>query len=91
MDKGSSLKLDLMILENYVVIMDMLMSLYLYMYVCMSLSDKVVRDHDFFMLMFICMYVCMYVISPLYFICKYTCSHVVFMDIISLLFLLNIC
>jgi len=31
------------------------------MYACMMLFDRVIRDHDFFMLMFICvnLYVCM--------------------------------
>ena len=57
MDKGCSLNLDLMISGNYVVIMIMLISLYVYMYVCMSLSDRVIRDHNCFMLMFIYMYV----------------------------------
>ena len=46
-DKGSSLNLDLMISGNYVVIMIMLMSIYVYMYVCMSFSDRDVRDHVF--------------------------------------------
>ena len=55
MDKGHSLNLDLMISGNYVVIMIMLMSLYVYRYICMLLSNKVIRDHDFFMLMFIFM------------------------------------
>ena len=61
-NKGSSLKLYLRLSGNYVVIMIMLMSLYVYMYVCMSLSDRFVRDHDCFMLIFISIYVCMYVV-----------------------------
>ena len=61
-DKENSLNFDLTIFGNYVVIVIMLMSIYVYMYVCMSLSDKVVRDQDCFMLMFICIYVCIYVI-----------------------------
>ena len=61
-DKGSTLNLDLMIFGNYVVIMITLMSIYVYLYVCISLSDRVIRDHDCFMLMFISIYVCMYVV-----------------------------
>ena len=37
----------------------MLMSIYVYMYVFMPLSDKVVRDHDCFMITIIYMQVCM--------------------------------
>lgn len=59
MDNKCYLNLDLMLFGNYVVIMIMPMYIYLYMYVCMSLSDRVVRNHACFMLMFI--YVCMYV------------------------------
>lgn len=61
-DKGSSLNLDLMISHKCAVITIMLMSIYVYMYVCMSFSDKIVRGHDLFMLMFICIHVSMYVI-----------------------------
>ena len=33
-----------------------------YMYACMYvMSDRVIMDHDYFMLMFICTYVCLYV------------------------------
>ena len=62
-DKGSSLNIELMIYGNYVVIMIILTSIYVYMYVCMPLSDRVVKDHDCLMLMFVCIYVCMYVCS----------------------------
>ena len=62
MDKGSSLNIDLMISGNYSVIMTLAMSIYVYMYVSMLLSDRVIMDYDFFMLMFICMYACMYVV-----------------------------
>ena len=48
-----------MIFGNYVVIMIMLMYIYVYMYVHMSFPNKVVKDHDWFILMFICIYVCM--------------------------------
>jgi len=61
-DKGSYLNLDLMLFGDYVVIMIMLMSIYVYMYVCISLSDRVIMNHDGFMLMFICIHVCIYVI-----------------------------
>ena len=62
--KGDSLNLDLMISNNYVVNMIMLMSICIYMYVCLYIiSDKVIMDHDYSMLMFICTYVCMYVID----------------------------
>ena len=60
MHKGSSINLDLMISSNYVVIMIMLMSICVYMYV---MSDRVIMDHDYFMLMFTCTYVCMYVVD----------------------------
>lgn len=60
MDKGSSINLDLMLLSNYVVIMIIMMSIYVYMYACMSLSDRVVKDHNFFMLVFLYKYVSMY-------------------------------
>ena len=53
-DKGNSLNLDLMVSSNYVVIMIMLMSIYVCMYVCRSFSDRDIKDHDCFMLMFIC-------------------------------------
>ena len=46
MKKESSLNLQLMIYGNYVEIMVMLMTIY----VCMSLSDMVVKDHDCFIL-----------------------------------------
>ena len=60
MDKGSSLNLDLMIYDNYVMIMIMLMSISIYMDICMSFYDRIFMDHDCFMLMFICiLYVCM--------------------------------
>ena len=62
MDKGSSLNLGLMISGNYVVIMILFMSIYVYMYVHMLLSNRVVIDHDCFILKFICIYVHMYVI-----------------------------
>ena len=55
MNKGSSLNLDLMLSSNYFMIMIMLMFIYVYMYVCMSFSDRVVRDHDYFMLTIIYM------------------------------------
>lgn len=58
-NKGSSLNLDLMLFGNFVVTMITLMFIYVYMYVCMSLSDRVVRNHDCLMLMFI--YSCTYV------------------------------
>lgn len=59
---GSSLNLEFMISSRYVVIMIMLMSICVYMYVCMYvMSDRVIMDHDYFMLIFICTYVCMYV------------------------------
>lgn len=58
-DKGSSFNLNPMISINYVVIMIMMMSIYVYMYVHMLLSNKVIRDHYFFMLMTIYVYVCM--------------------------------
>jgi len=61
-NKGSSLNLDLINNGNYVVIMIMLMSICVYMYVCMLLYDMFIRDHGYFMLMFICIYVCMCVI-----------------------------
>jgi len=61
MRKGSSLNLDIMIFGNYVVIMIMLMSICVYMCVCMYvIYDTVIMDHDYFMLMF---YVCMYAID----------------------------
>jgi len=64
MYKGSSLNFDLMISSNYVVIMIMLMSICVYMYVRMYVMfDRVIMDHDYFMLMFICIYACMYVID----------------------------
>jgi len=59
MDKGSSLNIDLMISGNYSVIMTLAMSIYVYMYVSMLLSDRVIMDYDFFMLMYVCMHVCM--------------------------------
>jgi len=59
-DKGSSLNLDIMNDGNRVVIMNMLMIMYTYLY--MPLFDKVVRDHDCFKLMFVCIPVCMYVV-----------------------------
>jgi len=58
MDKGNSLNLDLMLFKNYVVNMIMLMSIYVYMSLCMSFSNRVVKNHDGLMLMFICIYVC---------------------------------
>ena len=60
-DKGGSLNPDPMIYGNYVVIMTILMSIYVYVYICMSLSNRFIRDHDYFMIMciFIYMYVCM--------------------------------
>ena len=61
-DKWISLNLDLLLFGNYVMIMIMLISIYVYMYVCISLFDRVVRNHDCLMLIFICIYVCMYVI-----------------------------
>ena len=62
--KGRSLNLDLMISSKYVVIMIMLMSICVCMYVCMYvMSDRVIMDHDNFMLMFICPYVCMHVVD----------------------------
>lgn len=61
-DKGSYLNLDLMNVGNYVVIMIMMMPIFVYMYACMSLFDRVVRDHYCFMLITICIHVCMYVI-----------------------------
>ena len=59
----SSLNLDLMLFGNYVVIVIMLKSIYVYIYACMSLSDRVVKNHDCLMLMFICINIYMYVIS----------------------------
>ena len=41
MNTGSSLNLDLMLSGNYVMIMIMLVSIYVYMNICMSSSDKV--------------------------------------------------
>ena len=61
-DKGSYLNLDLMISGNHVVIRIRLMSIYVYMYVHMSFSDRVIRDRDCFMMMSICVYICIYVI-----------------------------
>jgi len=46
-NKGSSLNLDLMKIGNCVVIMVTLLSIYVYIYVCMLLSDRVIRNHDF--------------------------------------------
>ena len=61
MNKGSTLNLDLIISGNFVVIMIMLRIIYVYMWVCMYvMSDRVITNHDYFMLMFICTYVCMY-------------------------------
>jgi len=66
MDKGCSLNLDLMLSSNYVVIMTMLMFIYVYMHVCMYVvSDRVVINHDFFMLIFMYMYLSNYVSMPL--------------------------
>lgn len=59
-DKGISLNLDLRITSKCVVIMIMLMPIFVYMYVCIYLSNRVVKDHDCFMLMVIWIYVCMY-------------------------------
>ena len=59
MDNWHSLNLYLMISGSHVVIRIMLMSIYVNMYLCMSLYDMVIEDHDCLMLMFICMYVCM--------------------------------
>ena len=42
-DKGSSLDLNLVISSNYLIITIMLMSIYAYMYVFMSFSDRVIR------------------------------------------------
>ena len=87
-DKGVSLNLDLMVHGNYVVFMIMLMSIYVYMYACMYvISDRVIIDHDCFMLMFICLYVCMYVIVSqdhdclmLIFICIYMYVYLLLSD-----------
>jgi len=40
-DKGSSLNLELMLSNNYVMIMTMMVFIYACMYVCMSLSDRI--------------------------------------------------
>ena len=56
--KRSYLDLDLMIYGNYVLIIIMLMSIHAYMYVFMPLFDRLVIDHDDFMLVFTC--ICMY-------------------------------
>lgn len=75
MNKGSSLNLDLMISSNYIVIMITLMSICVYqcMYV---MSNKVIMDHDYFMLMF---YACMYIVDRLdhyYFMLMFICMYV---------------
>lgn len=64
MDKGSSLNVDLMISGNYVVITIMLMSIYVYICACKSLTDRDISDHDCFMNK--CLYVYMYVCMLLY-------------------------
>lgn len=62
--KGSYLNFDLMISGNYIVITIMLMSICVYMYVCVhAMSNRFIMDHDYFKLMFTCTYVCMYVID----------------------------
>lgn len=59
MDKRSYINLDLMISGNYGVIMIILMLIYVYMYVCMSLPNRIVSDHDFLMIIIIYKDVCM--------------------------------
>ena len=55
-----------MVSGNYVVIMITLMFIYVYMHVHKSLSDRVIRDHECFMLMIlhICMYLCHCLTGP---------------------------
>ena len=50
----------------------------------MSLSDRIIRNHDCLMLIFICIYACMYVVSneiiivlcQCLYICIYVCMYV---------------
>jgi len=44
-DKGSFINLGIMISCDNVVIMVVLMSIYVYVYVCMTLFGKIIRDH----------------------------------------------
>ena len=55
--KGISLKINLMISGNYVVIMIVMMSIYVYMYVCMSFHQGLCLFYAN-MYIYICMYVC---------------------------------
>ena len=62
MDKWIFLNFYLMISGNYVVIMILIILIYVYMYACISLSDRVISNHDYLMLIFICIDACMHVI-----------------------------